>query len=154
VGYALEQPPTRIESVLRLVLELCDSLITYRTRYLTVLQPAPVVDQVLADGGNPRGLAFQLQAIADLLDQVAGPGDRTLSSVVREMADDIQFMVTRIADTPDQATAAAALPALLHRHADTLADLSDRVTRTYFALLPAAQSLGTGGETPVLRGAA
>jgi hypothetical protein len=32
--------------------------------------------------------------------------------------------------------------------------LSDRLTRRYFALLPAAQTVGMGGETPALRGAA
>jgi uncharacterized alpha-E superfamily protein len=58
----LEQPgaaahPSRLEPGLRLALELCDSVITYRSRYLTVLQPAPVLDLVLADEGNPRGLA-------------------------------------------------------------------------------------------------
>ena len=155
VGYALEQPPSRVEPALKLVLELCDSLITYRTRYLTVLQPAPVLDLVLADEGNPRGLAFQLLAIENLLEQIAGSdGEHALSSVVSEIADDVQFMVQRVADAPDQAVAAAALPEILHRHAASMADLSDRVTRHYFALLPASQTFGTGEETPPLRGAA
>ena len=154
VGYALEQPPSRVEAALKLVLELCDSLITYRTRYLTVLQPAPVLDLVLADDGNPRGLEFQLRAIADLLERIAGPdGEHALSAVVTEIADDVRFMVQRVADAPDQAVAAAALPEMLHRHAAAIADLSDRVTRHYFALLPAAQTLGTGEEMPA-RGAA
>ena len=60
VAFALDVPAPRIETGLRLVLELCDSAITYRSRYLNVLQPAPVLDLVLADQGNPRGLAFQL----------------------------------------------------------------------------------------------
>ena len=58
VAIALDQPPPRIEAGLRLVLELCDSAITYRSRYFDVLQPAPVLDLVLADQGNPRGLGF------------------------------------------------------------------------------------------------
>ncbi len=154
VGFALEQPPARVEPALKLVLELCDSLITYRTRYLTVLQPAPVLDLVLADSGNPRGLAFQLEAIAHLLDQIEGPGDRTLSRDVAAVAADVQLLVQRVADAPDQADAASALPATLHRHAAMVAALSDRVTRNYFALLPAPQSVGTGEETQPLRGAA
>ncbi len=68
----LDQPPARIEIGLRLLLELCNSVITYRSRYLTVIQPAPVLDLVLADPGNPRGLAFQLAAMHTLLDELSG----------------------------------------------------------------------------------
>ena len=154
VGFALEQPPARVEPALRLVLELCDSLITYRSRYLTVLQPAPVLDLVLADDGNPRGLAFQLVAIADLLDQIAGQGDRTLSAVATGLLEDIQAMVTRVADAADQSAAASGLPEPLHGHASRILALSDQVTRHYFALLPAAQTLGSGEAAPSFRGAA
>lgn len=154
VGFALEQPPARVEPALRLVLELCDSLITYRTRYLTVLQPAPVLDLVLADEGNPRGLAFQLAAIGHLLDQIGGPGDRSLSGVATALFDDIQVMVNRVAEAQDQAVAASMLPATLHRHAASIAALSDRVTRHYFALLPIVQTVGMGEETPSFQGAA
>ncbi len=52
------------------MLELCDSVITYRSRYLTVLQPAPALDLVLADPSNPRALAFQLEAISRNLSEV------------------------------------------------------------------------------------
>jgi uncharacterized alpha-E superfamily protein len=72
VAVALDGPPDRIEAGLRLVLELCDSAITYRSRYLGVLQPAPALDLVLADAANPAGLAFQLDAIREALDKVAG----------------------------------------------------------------------------------
>ena len=61
----LEQPPGpiqpgHVEAGLQLALELRDSVITYRTRYLAVMQAAPALDLILADEGNPRGLAFQL----------------------------------------------------------------------------------------------
>ena len=154
VGFALQQQPSHLEPALRLVLELCDSLITYRTRYLTVLQAAPVLDLVLADDGNPRGLAFQLASIGNLLDQIAGPGDRTLSGVATDLLAGVQAMVNRLADSPDQAAAAVQLPEILHRHADTIAVLSDNVTRLYFALLPPIQTVGTGAEFSSLAGAA
>lgn len=154
IGYALEQPPARMEPALRMVLELCDSLITYRTRYLTVLQAGPVLDLVLADEGNPRGLAFQLVSIGALLEQIGGPSDRALPSIVATLASDIQTMVGRVADASDQAAAASRLPVVLHHHADTIAALSDRMTRHYFALLPATQTLGMGEESTPLLGVA
>ncbi len=154
VGFALEHPPARVEPALRLVLELCDSLITYRTRYLTVLQPAPVLDLVLADDGNPRGLAFQLTAIGHLLDQIAGRGDSLLSGVAAALLDETQAMVTRVAEAADQSVAASELPKILHELSAGIGALSDRVTRHYFALLPVAQTLGMGEEALSFRGAA
>lgn len=153
VGFALQQPPGHLEPALRLVLELCDSAITYRTRYLTVLQAAPVLDLVLADDGNPRGLAFQLVAIRELLGQIAGSGDRTLPAAATELLEGVAAMVKRIEEATDQAVAAVQLPDVLHRHTDTIAAMSDNVTRLYFALLPPTQTLGTGDESP-LAGAA
>ena len=73
------QQPARVEHGLRLALELCDSSITYRSRYLAVLQPAPALDLMLADDGNPRGLAFQLAAMRALLSEIAGSADNTLA---------------------------------------------------------------------------
>jgi uncharacterized circularly permuted ATP-grasp superfamily protein/uncharacterized alpha-E superfamily protein len=75
VGFSIDQAPPRMEAGLRLALELCDSAITYRSRYFNVLQAAPVLDLVLADQGNPRGLAFQLVAMHEALDSLDGEGE-------------------------------------------------------------------------------
>lgn len=154
VGIALDQPPAHIESGLRLVLELCDSVITYRSRYLTVLQPAPVLDLVLADEGNPRGLAFQLEAMWHHLTNVAGHGEGGLAAEAAALLADSGVLVRRVADAADQAAAASRLPAELREIEAGIGTLSDRLTRRYFALLPAAQTVGMGGEAPTLRGAA
>ena len=83
LAQVLDQPgavtqPGRVEAGLRLALELRDSVITYRTRYLAVLQPAPALDLILADEGNPRGLAFQLVAARELLREIVEDGDSLL----------------------------------------------------------------------------
>ena len=49
---------------LEMLLEVADSSITYRSRYFTVLQAAPVVDLLMNDEANPRSLAFQLKDLA------------------------------------------------------------------------------------------
>jgi uncharacterized alpha-E superfamily protein len=46
---------------LEMLLEVADSAITYRSRYFTILQAAPVVDLLMNDGANPRSLTFQLK---------------------------------------------------------------------------------------------
>jgi uncharacterized alpha-E superfamily protein len=47
-----------------MLLEVADSSITYRARYFTVLQAAPVVDLLMNDEANPRSLAFQMKDLA------------------------------------------------------------------------------------------
>src|SRR5580700_5216429 len=50
---------------LEMLLEVADSSITYRSRYFTVLQTAPVLDLLMNDEANPRSLAFQLQDLME-----------------------------------------------------------------------------------------
>ncbi len=52
---------------LDLVLDLADSQITYRARYLVGLAATPVRDMVVLDPFNPRSLAFQLAALKEHL---------------------------------------------------------------------------------------
>jgi uncharacterized circularly permuted ATP-grasp superfamily protein/uncharacterized alpha-E superfamily protein len=154
VGFALDEPPTRIEGGLRLILELCDSVITYRSRYLTVLQPAPALDLVLADPSNPRALAFQLEAISRNLSEVAAAEDSALPDEAASLLAEAEAMVAELVAAPDQAMAAANLPPRLEAMAARIAALSDAVTRRYFALLPVTQTVGREGGTPALRGGA
>lgn len=161
IACTLEQPAARIETGLRLALELCDSAITYRSRYLNVLQPAPVLDLVLADQGNPRGLAFQLVAMHTLLDELGADGGarEMLAGTAAGLLAEAETLVGSVLAAADQAQAATMLPAPLRDIATGLADLSNRIARRYFALLPATRTLGmqglvVGGEAGRLRGAA
>lgn len=154
VQFALDQPPARIEGGLRLILELCDSVITYRSRYLTVLQPAPALDLVLADGSNPRALAFQLEAIARSLSEVASEEDSALPGEAAALLAEAEALVAEVIAAQDQAIAAASLPPRLEAMGERIGALSDAVTRRYFALLPAAQTVGMEGAETTLLGAA
>jgi uncharacterized alpha-E superfamily protein len=151
VAVALDGPPARIEAGLRLVLELCDSVITYRSRYLGVLQPAPALDLVLADGSNPRGLAFQLAAIQGALAEVSGnPEDAGAREAARllALAEDV---TPRLLGARDQAQEAARMPPVLRQMARDIGALSDLVSRRYFALLPPARAVGVDlGEAAVI----
>ncbi|MDB5372045.1 MAG: hypothetical protein JWP04_687 [Belnapia sp.] len=157
---ALDQPgtasqPARLEPGLRLALELRDSVITYRSRYLTVLQPGPVLDLVLADEGNPRGLAFQLAAARDMLFDLDGDAGSPLGLAAGQLLEDARAMVRDVVMAPAQAEAAFRLPPRLRAMEGAVAALSNRIARRYFTLLPAAHSLGpTTAPGGRLRGAA
>ncbi|MDB5412539.1 MAG: hypothetical protein JWR10_874 [Rubritepida sp.] len=151
VAVALDGPPARIEAGLRLVLELCDSVITYRSRYLAVLQPAPALDLVLADPSNPRGLAFQLEAIQAALEEVAGK-DGPAAEAARLLAQ-AEAITPKLLAAEDQALEATRhLSPLLRVMAAEIRALSDQVARRYFALLPPARAVGVDvGEAAVLK---
>ncbi len=53
----------KLDRGLDTLLELCDSRITYRQRYIMVAARAPVIDLTLLDPSNPRSVAFQFDQI-------------------------------------------------------------------------------------------
>lgn len=54
--------------LLESLLEICDSSMTYRYRYLMSYEIGPVLDLLVVDPSNPRGLAFQFVQILQHLD--------------------------------------------------------------------------------------
>ena len=56
--------------LLEALLEVSDSFMTYRRRYLASLQLGPMLDLLIADETNPRSLAFQVVALNDHVDSL------------------------------------------------------------------------------------
>jgi uncharacterized alpha-E superfamily protein len=57
-------------AVLEALLEVADSIMTYRSRYLARVQLAPVLDLLLTDESNPRSVAFQIACCAGHVEQL------------------------------------------------------------------------------------
>ena len=138
----------RLEPSLRLALELRDSVITYRSRYVTVLQAAPVLDLVLAEEGNPRGLAFQLLAMREALTRLGDSQGSPLMATVDTILAEARSLAAGIAAAPRQAEAATRLPPRLDALHESLGELSDAVSRRWFALLPEPRAVGGGLAAP------
>jgi uncharacterized circularly permuted ATP-grasp superfamily protein/uncharacterized alpha-E superfamily protein len=60
--------PDAPDGSLDLLLELADSQISYRQRYVMIAALAPVIDMVMLDPNNPRSVEFQLDRIETHLD--------------------------------------------------------------------------------------
>ncbi|WP_010185943.1 circularly permuted type 2 ATP-grasp protein [Sphingomonas sp. PAMC 26605] len=120
------------------LLDLADSQISYRQRYLTGIARVPVVDLVALDPGNPRSLAFQICRICEHL--AALP---VLEDDGMEEPQQIQGAVlTAIVST---ATAAALDADLLGDVERRLFQLSEAIARRYF--LQGAEPLRAAGMT-------
>jgi uncharacterized circularly permuted ATP-grasp superfamily protein/uncharacterized alpha-E superfamily protein len=125
--------PARASRVhMEALLEIADSLLTYRARYLSALQVAPVVDLLLTDGSNPRSLAFQVDAIMRHLRDLPRLGDAVRSRAERSM-----IMLHSNLLTADVALACSGdgngLRELLEDSHRLLWQFSDEVTQTWFS---------------------
>jgi uncharacterized alpha-E superfamily protein len=75
---------------IRIVLEIADSAMTYRSRYLNAFQLVPFVDLLLLDEHNPRSCAFQLVAIENHLRELPRITLAQRSDVPRTIAQEIR----------------------------------------------------------------
>ena len=120
------------------LLDLANSQISYRQRYLTGIARLPVLDLVALDPGNPRGLAFQVAAIGAHLNKLPVLSDDGLAEPQQEQARQLAaILVTASVATLDDA--------LLADIGWRLMNLSDAVARRYF--LHGAELQRAGGLT-------
>ena len=67
----LRMPSARGAGCLESLLELTDSIITYRSRYSRSPELLPVLDLLVFDDSNPHGVVFQASVLARYLDRMA-----------------------------------------------------------------------------------
>jgi uncharacterized circularly permuted ATP-grasp superfamily protein/uncharacterized alpha-E superfamily protein len=128
--------------VLEAVLEVADSSITYRSRYLTSLQTDLVLDLLLVDEANPRSIAFQLARLREHIDQL--PGSQNVIRRPAEARMALSLLTTvQLADVRELARDDAGRVALLDRLAEDLSRFSDTLTRAYFSHAAQSRQLAT-----------
>jgi uncharacterized alpha-E superfamily protein len=119
--FALE---LRVDGALDVLLELADSQITYRLRYVMIAARAPVIDLVALDPNNPRSIVFQLSRVEAHLAVLPKPDADRLSP-----SDQIAAALTTRLRTVE---AAAIDEETLTGIEASLMRLSDVVSSTYF----------------------
>lgn len=122
------------QSGLDWLLELADSTITYRSRYLSTAQLIPVLDLILLDPANPHALIYQLDKLAGSLQQVGDEGDYGLGALRDKLATlDLGVLESEMQYPARLPQALAILANLLNEIAGAGFALSDRLTLRYFA---------------------
>lgn len=116
--------------ILELTLQIADSSITYRSRYLTVLKTNYVLDLLLVDESNPRSVGFQLATLADLSERLPRQGPSERLSMEHRLALKALTAV-RLANTEELAEPAQLTQFLNSLRADVF-DLSEALTGRYF----------------------
>ena len=103
-------------ALLEWLLDLSDSIITYRARYMGQAEWIAVADLLLFDGRNPRSAAFQLAKLAKHVPQLPGGGLEDIGAHLGALASPRQALTTPSAiaeylDTTGAARAPCVRPA-------------------------------------------
>lgn len=122
----------RVEaSHMDLVLLIADSSITYRSRYLTALRPKYVLELLLFDESNPRSVAYQLAALAELTDRLPKKEPAVNWSLEKRLALK-PLSAVRVAN-PAELVSPRALTSFLAMLTGDLHDLSEALTGRYLS---------------------
>jgi uncharacterized circularly permuted ATP-grasp superfamily protein/uncharacterized alpha-E superfamily protein len=131
--------------VLEAILEMADSSITYRSRYLTSVQVDLVLDLLLVDEANPRSIAFQLARLREHIGELPGSRTSTRRPPEERMAlsllNTVQLIDVRELARSNGHPAAEARDALLGKLITDLSLLSDTLSRSYFSHAPLSRRL-------------
>ncbi len=122
---------TPSDAGLEWLLELADSIITYRSRYMVRPQRLPVFDLLLLEPANPRSVLFQLRGVDDFLrrtgPQAAGAADELLRPLLHTLAG------LELASLVHGDAGAMRLATLLTGIGHAACQLSERLTEHYFS---------------------
>ncbi|HEY2409702.1 MAG TPA: circularly permuted type 2 ATP-grasp protein [Polyangiaceae bacterium] len=133
-------PPGASRVHMEALLEVADSLLTYRARYLSTLQVAPVVDLLLTDGSNPRSVAFQIDALKEHFKRLPAQGE-----VVKTRAERRLIALESALLTADIQQACAddgsGLRQLLEELTALLWQFSDDLSNTWFSHLASSRAV-------------
>ncbi len=110
--------------LLESLLEMCDSVMTYRRRHFSQPQLAPVIDLIFFDQTNPRAIAFQVQIIKHEITQFSGDPEAGLMPQIRSHLEAFEqpFSVTEMPDA-----------IMLEAMFESLEVFSDLLTQHFFS---------------------
>ncbi len=131
-----------------LLLELADSIMTYRARYAATPFLTPVLDLLLLDETNPRSAAFQVAALAQHIDELPRDPNRPMRGpdqrVVMAVLTDLRLSDAIGLSEKTRRKHRKQLEELLDRVSTALGALSEILTRTYFSHAEEAREAVTG----------
>jgi uncharacterized alpha-E superfamily protein len=130
---------------LEALLNICDSAMTYRSRYRTQIRLEPVLDLLLQDETNPRAISYQLERLQYFIAQLPRASVFAYKSREERLVLEALSLV-RLAD-PHQLMQAGedsvrvSLVALLAKLKQLLPQLSDALSSAYFSHAEAPRQL-------------
>jgi len=141
----LPQVCGRPHNTLEALLEVSDSIMTYRARYRTTYQLAPVLDLLIVDESNPKSLAFQFSQLAAHVEHLPRQHERRYSSLEERLALEM-LTAARLLDLSDIRCGDEShvpLSSFLQSMEGLLLDFAQRITAHYLSRVPATPHFST-----------
>jgi uncharacterized alpha-E superfamily protein len=135
VRQTVANPDARETEHMRILLEIGDSAMTYRSRYLNVFQLVPFVDLMMLDENNPRSCAYQLAVIENHLRELPRITLAQRSDVPRTIAHEMRAAAANANPARLAFCEHGARPGLIELTdaiASSAAELSDAIADAYF----------------------
>lgn len=135
------------EQSLQSILEVADSIMTYRRRYQTSMQLPAALDLMLTDETNPRSVGFQLALIADHIEHL--PGERHMPArspeqrIIMGLTAAVRLCDIERLCKADSKGHRAELDELLDRLALHLPALSETISKTFLSHTQVSRQLST-----------
>ncbi len=137
-------------AVLDALLEVADSAMTYRSRYLGTMSLEPVLDLLLTDETNPRSIVYQLAVLEEHVTRLPGAAERPLlapeAKTVLRAVSQVRCADIRELAQADASGQRSALDELLRDLDRALPLLAEQLTLSYLAHAQAAFSVGGPAE--------
>ena len=111
------------------MLELADSIVTYRARYMARPEWLPVLDLLLRDESNPRSIVFQLLGLHDFATRLAEIHGECGAALLAPCVDSLG----KLDPEADLQPGSAALHALMRQTRGASYAFADRVTQRFFS---------------------
>ncbi len=141
-------------SALEALLEVADSIMTYRARYRTAFQLAPVLDLLIVDESNPKSLAFQFSQLVAHVEHLPRQSDRRFASPEERLSLEMLTAV-RLLDLTglrcrNSAAQTETLAAFLDLMDTRLKDFATQISAHYLTRVQATPHFSTilGGRKP------
>jgi uncharacterized circularly permuted ATP-grasp superfamily protein/uncharacterized alpha-E superfamily protein len=131
--------------LLEALLEIADSSMTYRRRYLGGVQAAAVLDLLIADESNPRSLVYLLKALREVIDRLPHDPQKAVRSPEQRMIVSLLTAV-QLADIqelarPDETGRRPGLEDFLADLHQDLPLLADAISHHYLSHLETSRQL-------------
>jgi uncharacterized circularly permuted ATP-grasp superfamily protein/uncharacterized alpha-E superfamily protein len=142
----LVTPAADEDPVFEALLEIFDSSMTYRNRYLTNLQLPPLLDLLMTDETNPRSAAYQVAALNDHVEALPRGASQLLLASEQRIAlaclTDLRLADVYALSQVDSTGKRERLDQFLGRASDQLRALSDDVTKHYLIHAGPSRQIG------------
>ncbi len=130
------------------VLEIADGAMTYRSRYLTSVQPNLVVDLLLFDEANPRSLAYQLMRMRERLAGLSNAPIDQVDALVQTLREAPLEAIMTLAPRDPEPPHRPGLEVLLDEFDEAIPALADILNLNYLShAVPRRQPSTFGGGT-------